>query len=270
MARLAIPLKVDLSPAAYRAAVQSAYPAPVPAAPAAPPRPELLDYPSLLRITAIALAGLFAWDFSGLDLPMARLFGGPDGFPLRSAWLLSSVLHEGGRIVAWVVVLLLCLGVWWPRGPLLRIGMSHRLQLAATTLAAVLVVSTLKGFSSTSCPQELALFGRTAQYLSHWHWPGTTDGGTGHCFPAGHASAGFAFFSGWFAFRRADRRIARRWLLGALAAGLVLGLAQQVRGAHFMSHTLWSAWVCWVVTLAGDWLFNRRAAAPAASLPENP
>lgn len=248
--------------------MQSAYPAPVPAAPVSPPLSRHLDYPQLLRITAVALAGLFVWDFSGLDLPMARLFGGPEGFPLRSAWLLSSVLHEGARIAAWVLVLLLCLGVWWPRGPLLRIGMRQRLQLAVTTLAAVLVVSVLKGFSSTSCPQELALFGRTAHYLSHWHWPGTSDGGTGHCFPAGHASAGFAFFSGWFAFRRADARIARRWLLAALAAGLVLGLAQQVRGAHFMSHTLWSAWVCWVVTLAGDRLFHRRRAGHTFSSSE--
>jgi membrane-associated PAP2 superfamily phosphatase len=27
----------------------------------------------------------------------------------------------------------------------------------------------------------------------------------------------------------------------------VLGLAQQWRGAHFMSHTLWSAAVCWMI-----------------------
>jgi len=38
----------------------------------------------------------------------------------------------------------------------------------------------------------------------------------------------------------------------ALAAGLVLGLAQQARGAHFMSHTLWSGWVCWCVAWAVD------------------
>jgi membrane-associated PAP2 superfamily phosphatase len=38
----------------------------------------------------------------------------------------------------------------------------------------------------------------------------------------------------------------------ALAAGSVLGLSQQMRGAHFMSHTLWTAWLCW--TLA--WLVD--------------
>ena len=24
-----------------------------------------------------------------------------------------------------------------------------------------------------------------------------------------------------------------------------MGLAQQMRGAHFMSHTLWTGWLCW-------------------------
>jgi membrane-associated PAP2 superfamily phosphatase len=36
-------------------------------------------------------------------------------------------------------------------------------------------------------------------------------------------------------------------LLIAVLAGLILGLSQQMRGAHFMSHTLWTAWLCWTV-----------------------
>ncbi|WP_046111515.1 phosphatase PAP2 family protein [Aquincola tertiaricarbonis] len=221
--------------------------------------------PFLLRNTLLALAALLAWDAGGLDLPLARLFGDAAGFALRDHWLLGPVMHEGGRLLGWLGALLLCLGVWWPRGPLRGLARRHRLQLAVSTLAAALAVSVLKGFSSTSCPQELALFGRSAQYLSHWRWPGTADGGSGHCFPAGHASAGFAFVSGWFAFRRAGLRgQADGWLLAALAAGLLLGLAQQARGAHFMSHTLWSAWLCWVVAWAMDGLFNRQAAGRAA------
>lgn len=222
----------------------------------------------MLRNTLLALAALLAWDATGLDLSAARLFGDASGFALRHHWLLGPVMHEGGRLLGWLGALLLCLGVWWPRGPLRRLPRRQRLQLAVGTLAAALAVSVLKGFSSTSCPQELAIFGRSAQYLSHWRWPGTSDGGSGHCFPAGHASAGFAFVSGWFAFRRLPQahRLARRWLMAALAAGLLLGLAQQARGAHFMSHTLWSAWLCWVVAWGVDGLFNRRPPhAPAPS-----
>ena len=48
--------------------------------------------------------------------------------------------------------------------------------------------------------------------------------------------------------RAADLLGRRRMLI----AGLALGLSQQMRGAHFMSHTLWTAWFCWVTALAID------------------
>jgi membrane-associated PAP2 superfamily phosphatase len=47
------------------------------------------------------------------------------------------------------------------------------------------------------------------------------------------------------------------WLIAAVVCGLVLGLAQQWRGAHYMSHTLWTAWVCWSVALAIDVVARR-------------
>jgi hypothetical protein len=45
--------------------------------------------------------------------------------------------------------------------------------------------------------------------------------------------------------------VARAVLLAVLAAGALFGWAQLARGAHFPSHTLWSAWLCWVIGVAG-------------------
>jgi membrane-associated PAP2 superfamily phosphatase len=216
-----------------------------------------------LFATAAVLTALIAWDASDLDLRMARWFGGPAGFPLKEDWLFAGVLHEGGRMLSWVVVVGLCLAVWWPFGPLRRIDAGRRLQLVVTALTSVLAISILKAMSKTSCPWDLAEFGRVAHHVSHWSWM-LTDGGSGRCFPAGHASAGFAFVGGYFAFSEVDARIARRWLAVAMAAGLLLGLAQQVRGAHFMSHTLWTGAICWCVAYAIDgmrrvaWLPNTK------------
>lgn len=204
-----------------------------------------------LIATVGLLLAVLAWDASGMDLQLARWFGGAGGFPLKQYWLFETVLHEGGRAASWVLVVLLSLSVWWPFGVLRRIDAPRRLQLVLTALLAVLAVSMIKGMSRTSCPWDLAEFGRVAQYVSHWAL-GVHDGGSGRCFPAGHASAGFAFIGGYVVFAEADRTAARWWLFGAVAAGLVFGLAQQVRGAHFMSHTLWTAVVCWIVACGVD------------------
>ncbi|HET8748721.1 MAG TPA: phosphatase PAP2 family protein [Ramlibacter sp.] len=207
-------------------------------------------------ITLGLLMLALAWDASGLDLPLARLAGSAAGFALREHWLLAGVAHEGARRVAWLLALALCLGVWWPIGPLARLTQGERTQLALTTLLGALAVAILKAGSHTSCPWELGEFGGLAQYASHWSL--RPDGGAGHCFPAGHAASGFTFVGGYFAFRRSDAQRARAWLVGALAAGLLLGLAQQWRGAHFMSHTLWSAAVCWATACVVDAAWPRR------------
>ena len=194
------------------------------------------------------LAALLAWDASGLDMAMARLAGGADGFALRHHWLLADVLHDGGRRLSWLLAVALCLGVWLPRGPLARLRSPERLRLAGGALAAAFTVTALKGLSPASCPWDLNTFGGVAHLVPHWRW--LPDGGSGHCFPAGHAASGFSFVGGWFAFRDVDAGIARAWLAGALGTGFLFGLAQQARGAHFMSHTLWTAWICWCVTWA--------------------
>lgn len=229
--------------------------------------------PRLLRThlgwTLAGLGFLLAWDASGLDLALARRVADSHGFALRDHWLLSGLLHAGARRLGWLLALWLILGLWWPTGVLRRLARPERLQWAAGTLLALLLVSSLKFFSRTSCPWDLAEFGGVATYLSHWTWP-LYDGGPGRCFPAGHASTGFAFVAGYFALRERSPRQAGYWLAGALAAGLVLGLAQQLRGAHFMSHTLWTAWLCWSLAFGLDALFRIFRPSGAPANPETP
>ncbi len=202
---------------------------------------------------------LLAWDATGLDMVLARWVGGPDGFVLRNHWLLTRVLHDAVKALAWAFTLLLCLGVAWPRGPLKALPFARRLQLPVMALLASAAISVLKGASATSCPWDMAEFGGLAQHLSHWSGWWVSDGGRGHCFPAGHAASGFAFVGGYFALRLQLPRLARVWLVVALATGFALGVAQQLRGAHFMSHTLWTAWICWTLGWLADPLFARQA-----------
>ena len=226
--------------------------------------------PSPLRVFWYGLGTLLlllAWDFSGLDLWMARWSGSAAGFPLESNWFWRGVLHVPMRNMGWLLELSLLVAIFRPFGALRELPVERRVQLALTPLIALIAMSGIKVHSQTSCPWDLKEFGGMAIYLSHWAW-GVKDGGSGGCFPAGHASTGFAFVGGFFAFRLARPAIARRWLVVALLAGLVLGIAQQVRGAHYMSHTLWTAWLCWAAAVAvegvvSQWIAQRPSRAPA-------
>ena len=231
----------------------------------------------VLGWTVGSLLLLLAWDASSLDLIMARWFGTASGFPLESHWLWRGLLHDDIHWLPWLLELSLLAAVFRPFGTFRQLALARRLQLALGTLVALLVISTLKLHSHTSCPWDLREFGGVATHVSHWAW-GVRDGGSGGCFPAGHASAGFAFLGGFFVFRQVLPRTAMRWLAGALVVGFIFGLAQQVRGAHYMSHTLWTAWLCWSTAAVLDavvsgWMRfvqsrrNRlRAPAPAPAL----
>ena len=169
---------------------------------------------------------------------------------LQSSPLVQGVIHEGGRQAskwAWYAVamgLLLALlhrplAAWrWPLAYLL-----------ASTLLATALVAAMKRGTHMDCPWDLLRYGGEKPFYGLFtrRPMGLASAG---CFPAGHASAGYAWVALYFFFL-ATRPRWRWWGLGcALAAGLVFGIAQQLRGAHFLSHDAWALMVCWLVALS--------------------
>ncbi len=215
------------------------------------------------------LAAVLLWDAAGLDLAMAHWFGSASGFAWRDNLWGTRILHDGAQRAGWVFMLCLTLAIFWPVGALRRLTRTERGQMVLLTLLALTAIAVIKGTSRTSCPWDLAEFGGQSLYVSHWAL-GVRDGGGGHCFPAGHASTGFAMLAGYFSLRDKAPRAARIWLVTALVLGFCLGLVQQVRGAHFMSHTLWTAWICWTVAGVAHLLLQQRAARRKASTPALP
>jgi membrane-associated PAP2 superfamily phosphatase len=207
--------------------------------------------PSMARRDALwtlaFLAFVVAWDASGADLQIVRWFGGPHGFAWRNQWALVNIFHEGGRWLSALVVGVVIVHVARPWAFARDMSLTNRWWWCVATAACLLLIPTLKHASATSCPWDLTEFGGSAHYVSHWAL-GVPDGGPGGCFPSGHASAAFSFFGGWFVLRETAPKAARRWLAGVLILGSVFGIAQMLRGAHYPSHSMWTAWLCWTAS----------------------
>ncbi len=212
-----------------------------------------------LAVTLLAALLLVAWDASGADLWVSRAVGDGAGFAWRDAWLTRHLLHDGGR---WAAAALLAVLVWRAlrSGPGDVLGGRRRRAALGVVLLNLAAVPSFKRASATSCPWDLAEFGGTARRVSHWAW-GVADGGPGHCFPSGHAVAAFCFLALYFAWRDARPAAARRWLAAVLVAGALFGAAQVLRGAHFVSHVAWSAWICWTLAATVD-AFSRLRRRP--------
>jgi len=215
-----------------------------------------------LAWTAAALLALLAWEASGLDLALILRYGGETGFALRDHWLLRDLVHEGGRWLSAALLLALVADAVFPllAGP----SRGERAWWLGATLGGIVLVPLLKRFSSTSCPWDVAGLGGSVPYVPHWLLQ-LADGGPGHCFPSGHAVAAFAFFSLYFLWRSHRPALARALLVGVLGVGLVFAWGQMARGAHYASHSLWSAWLCWVLNVAAS--APRQQLKPRAALP---
>lgn len=215
-----------------------------------------------LAWTGATLLALLSWEASGLDLALIHRYGSEAGFALRGHWLLRDLVHEGGRWLSAALLLALVADAVQPllAGPSRR----ERAWWLGATLAGIVLVPLLKRFSSTSCPWDVAGLGGSAPYVPHWLLQ-VADGGPGHCFPSGHAVAAFAFFSLYFLWRPHRPALALALLAGVLTAGLVFAWGQMARGAHYASHGLWSAWLCWALNVAAAAL--RERLKPRAALP---
>ena len=184
----------------------------------------------LLSVLLVLLAVLA--EATGLDQRLSDVWYDPArGFFLKHSWWAEDLIHDAGRAL-----------VALAGGAALLIGvLSSRMRRPALYLFMAIVLSTgavaiLKAMSSRPCPWDLERYGG--------------GGSAGGCFPSAHAATGYSLMALFFALRDRGPRLARAGLLLGLGLGTLVGFGQIVRGAHFLSHNLWSAAVCWAVAAA--------------------
>ncbi|NOX32557.1 MAG: phosphatase PAP2 family protein, partial [Deltaproteobacteria bacterium] len=113
-----------------------------------------------------------------------------------------------------------------------------------SSAAGPLIVSAGKHLTHIYTPWELKIFSGTQPYIRLFdHVPNGMP--VGEAFPAGHASGGYAFFSLYFLMLHLRSPYRIYGLLFGLILGLIFGTGQQIRGAHFPSHDLFTLVICW-------------------------
>ena len=218
------------------------------------PRPAGFD--RTLWVALLLLAGSLAvFEFTGLDLALQDRF-----FDFTTQrWLVAAkdplgrlVFYDGPKaaiILLAVAVLALALG---PEHWRAKLRFARRdLWVALLTLVTVPVLAGLgKNMTNTFCPSEIRRYGGDIAYVKLCAPFPENDrpARRGHCFPAGHSSGGFALL-GLMWLRRT-----RGWRLGGLALGLGVGWGmggyQMLKGAHYLSHTVTTMLLAWIVLFA--------------------
>jgi len=225
-------------------------------------------------VAAVTLLSLL--EQTSVDLWLADKWFALEGghWAWRDHWLAYDVIHHHGKqlLIASGLLLLALIALSYRLAGLRRWRLPMTYLLTSMAVLPSLIASS-KRFSPVPCPWDLTRYGGDAVYQHNFEYTfGLAE--SGHCFPAGHASGGFALLAIYFAAYLYARRPAL-FLLPGLVVGFVFAFGQQARGAHFLSHDLWTLSLCWFGALGlfllfrpQRWPSSRPALAPAAESEE--
>lgn len=200
--------------------------------------PKGIDSALMLSAMLIIAVG----NYSNLDLALAdSMFDGARGQFSAGAGALMGNFQFGMTLLAAAAILL---AIWDAVCPM-RWCASRRSALRVVALSAVLVplsIDLLASLSGASCPTDVLRYGGLEPYARLLETVPAHASAT-QCLPATQTSLAWWLLALPLFFWPRQPRVA------ALAAGIMLlcglgfGWLQQLQGAQFLTHTLWSAWI---------------------------
>jgi membrane-associated PAP2 superfamily phosphatase len=132
------------------------------------------------------------------------------------------------------------------------IVLKYEKGLIIVLLAAILipsVVGLLKAFTNTPCPCNIVHFNGIYPDIKVFDsYPKDfIQISKIKCWPAGHASGGFALMALFFLFKTPINQ--RIGLVGGLVIGWSMGTYKMLLGDHFLSHTIITMLMAWLIIL---------------------
>ena len=194
----------------------------------------------------LVITGLLA--YSGADLDFSAQFYRNGGWPVgeQFPWKFLYRLDRIPAIGLALFALIMAVRGYYsqPMRHWVRPGIFLVLLLA---LGPGLLVNTLfKDHWGRPRPREVVQFGGVRQFQQPWQ-PGIS--GKGRSFPSGHSSAAFYLCAPYFIYRSRKPLAARAWLLGGAVFGIAMSYARIAQGGHFLTDTLWSFGMVWLLAL---------------------
>jgi len=147
------------------------------------------------------------------------------------------------------VFLILCSLIFFRNKEIIK---TYKKGLVIVLLSAIIIPATIGALKATTnmpCPKNIEYFGGSypdVKLFDSYHIAFVQNKKI-KCWPAGHASGGFALLSLFFLFKK---RIHQIYALSfALTVGWSMGTYKMLIGDHFLSHTIITMLIAWLLIL---------------------
>jgi len=168
----------------------------------------------------------------------------------RDEAILKFIFYDGIKklLIIFALVLLFSL-IFFRKKELIK---NYKEGLIIVILASIIVplaIGSLKAVSNTPCPKNIEYFGGDYPNIKVFDsYPKEfIQNSKIKCWPAGHASGGFALMALFFLFKKRKNQIIA--LIFALSIGWSMGTYKMLIGDHFLSHTIITMIIAWLIIL---------------------
>lgn len=207
----------------------------------------------ILLTTILLIVVICLFQFTNLDIFIQSFF-----YDFESKnWLIDKnepilklFLYDGLKkaIIIFNVLILIAL-IFFRKKQIIQ---EYKKGLLIVLLSAIFIpsiIGTLKAITNTPCPCNIINFGGTYPDIKVFDkYPEDfIQKSKAKCWPAGHASGGFALMSLFFLFKKPrNQKIA---LISVLILAWSMGNYKMLLGDHFLSHTIITMLLAWLIIL---------------------
>lgn len=164
--------------------------------------------------------------------------------------ILKFFLYDGlkqGLIIFGVFILILL--IFFRKKEFVKEYKKGLIILLLSSIFVPTIVGSLKAITNTPCPCNIEHFGGEYPDIKVFDkYPEDfIQKSKAKCWPAGHASGGFALMALFFFFKNPRNQFFG--LIGAITLGWSMGTYKMLLGDHFLSHTIITMILAWIIIL---------------------
>lgn len=196
---------------------------------------------------------IILFEITQLDLYIQNLFFNFETskwFLDKSNYVLKFLLYDGiKKVLVLFSFLIFLVLIFFKRNRIISIYKQGLVLVLLSLIIVPITIGFLKSISNTPCPKNIEYYGGSYPNIKVFElYPKDfVQDKKVKCWPAGHASGGFALLSLFFLFKKRKNKIAAFSFAFILAWSM--GLYKMLIGDHFFSHTFITMLIAWLEIL---------------------
>jgi len=213
----------------------------------------MIFYRRILFEIFLLLIVIILFSYTNIDITIQNLFFDRDSLQwslAKTAQPYKFIFYDGIKalLIFLAVFSLFCI-LFFRDNIFVKKYKEGLLIIILSSIFIPISIGGLKKYTNMPCPKQTINYGGSYPDIKLWErYPiNIAHNKRLQCWPAGHASGGFALFALYFFFKSKKNKLIA--LGSALIIGWSMGIYKMIIGDHYFSHTIITMILAWIIVV---------------------